>query len=151
MIKFPANQPFSRALSASSSRTFLTLCALALTLSTLSGCGESNVKIPVVPSRTELPSLAPSKVILTPAQEQDIQIQLATAHMEPIGDSLQTTGKVQAISNLMGHTYCPVPGQAASVLVSIGQNIHQGQPLAWIRSDQIGQLETDFLQNYLQN
>ena len=116
----------------------------------LQGC-SSSVKIPDVPSRTELPSMEAAKVTLTPAQEDTLQLKLAPAQWELINDTVQTTGKVQAVSNLLAHTYCPVPGQAVTVPVSVGQSVRQGQLLAWIRSDQIGQLEADFLQQALQN
>ncbi len=116
----------------------------------LTGCG-GGVVIPVVPSRTELASNEPSSVVLTPAQEDNIQLRLAPVQWGMVSNILQTTGQVQAITNLMGHTYSPVRGQAVSVPVTIGQSVRQGQLLAWIRSDQIGQLETDFLQQYLQN
>jgi len=145
MFKFPTPKPF-----VSRSKPVV-LCALALVISFLSGCAGNNTKIPEVPSRTELQSSGPSKITLTPAQEQNIGLQLAHVSSDYISDTLQTTGKVQTVSNLMGHTYCPVPGQAVSVPVTVGQNIRQGQLLAWVRSDQIGQLETDFLQQFLQN
>jgi len=151
MFKFQTHAPLTRLFSMARTPA-LFLCASTFIITSLSGCGGSNVKIPDVPSRTELPdTTSVSRVTLTPAQEQDIQLQVSPVKKDFISDTLQTTGKVQAISNLMGHTYCPVPGLASTVLVSIGQHVQQGQLLAWIRSDQIGQLETDFLQNYLQN
>lgn len=151
MFKHPVpKNPVASLLANGLTRT-LAICSLALVVGTLSGCGGSNVKIPEVPSRTALPSMAPSRITLTPAQEQDIHLTLKSAKIENASDTLQTTGKVQAVSNLLGHTYSPVQGQVVSVPVTIGQTVRQGQLLAWVRSDQIGQLEADFLQNYLQN
>jgi cobalt-zinc-cadmium efflux system membrane fusion protein len=124
---------------------------LALSMaSLLQGCG-SDVKIPEVPSRTELPNMAPSKVVLTSAQEQNLGIQTEAVGPQHLSDTLQTTGKVQAINNLMGHSFSPATGQAVTVPVSVGKYIQQGQVLAWVRSDQIGQLEADLLQQALQN
>ena len=132
-------------------RALATLIALSLSLTPLlQGCGNS-AKIPVVPSRQEQMDMSPSKITLTVPQEQNLGITTQEVGFQNLSNTLQTTGKVQAVNNLMWHSFSPAQGQVVSVPVTVGKHIQQGQVLAWVRSDQIGQLEADFLQQALQN
>lgn len=115
----------------------------------LSGCASS-VKVPVVPDRTHLPTFQPSEITLTPIQEQTLGLQIESVQRRTLPIILQTTGQVQAVNNLMAHSYAPVAGTVLEVPFSVGTSIRQGQVLARIKSDQIGQLQADLLQQSLQ-
>lgn len=122
---------------------------LLILLMFLSGCAEGP-KVPVVPS--EAGSKPPGDILLTlsPAQEQTIGLTEEVATIRQVPSTVGLTGKVQAATPLLSHVYSLVSGQAMQVPVSLGEPIHPGQTLAVVRSDQVGQIETDLLQAMLQ-
>ncbi len=125
---------------------FIFLCAVSL----LTGCG-SQTKIPKVPSYSHTNNNGPIQIRLTQAQENTINLATETVHQVPFPVKVKLNGKIQAANNLMTHVYTPVPGKVTGVAVSLGQHVATGQLLATIKSDQVGQLEADLLQQNLQN
>ncbi|HEY9870683.1 MAG TPA: efflux RND transporter periplasmic adaptor subunit [Candidatus Obscuribacterales bacterium] len=74
-------------------------------------------------------------------------IQVAPAQERVLDFVVETSGEVQANANLLTHVNAPVAGRVTEVLAQVGQHVTEGQPLLRIRSQDIGQSESDLLQN----
>ncbi|MDF5713506.1 MAG: efflux RND transporter periplasmic adaptor subunit [Rhizonema sp. NSF051] len=109
------------------------------------------VKIPEIPAEAAQARQGPISVSLTPQQEQQIGLTLESAELQPFQVTLQTTGRVQAAGDSLAHISPPVPGNVTTVFVKLGQRVKKGQTLALVKSDAIGQIESDLLQASLQN
>ncbi len=149
---------------------FFYLCVLSL----LTGCGqnlktsksllaskdtqtksqpvsEQDVKIPEVPAEAAQVTQGPTYISLTPKQEQQIGLKVEAVQFQPFPVTIQLTGRVQAAGDLLTHISPPVPGPVTTVFVKLGQRVKRGQTLAFIKSDTVGQLQSDLLQATLQN
>jgi cobalt-zinc-cadmium efflux system membrane fusion protein len=112
---------------------------------------EQDVKIPEVPAEAGQSSQGSTYISLTPKQEQEIGLKVEAVEFQPFPVTIQLTGRVQAANDLLTHISPPVPGPVTSVFVKLGQRVKRGQTLALIKSDTIGQLQSDLLQATLQN
>jgi len=146
---------------------FFNLCVLTL----LTGCGENlklpkfllsaskatesksqaEVQIPDVPAEAHKPIQKTTYISLTPKQEQQIGLQVETLQYKPFPVTIKLTGRVEAADDLVSHIFPVVPGKVSAVFVKLGQHVKRGQTLALIKSDTIGQLQSDLLQATLQN
>jgi len=110
-----------------------------------------NTKIPEIPAEAAKPDQGLTSVSLTPEQEQQVHLSVEQAQLQPFQVTLQTTGRVQAAGDSLAHISPPVPGSVTTVFVKLGQPVRKGQTLALIKSDTLGQMESDLLQASLQN
>lgn len=122
---------------------------ILMTLGMTFFCSCTNVKIPIVPSKNNETLFQPSEIVLTPRQEKVMGLKIANIQVQKLPVLIKSTGEVKAMASQIEHTYSPVTGQLISVAFKVGQFVRQGQVLATIKSDQIGQLETDLLQQAL--
>jgi cobalt-zinc-cadmium efflux system membrane fusion protein len=129
-------------------RFFSPLILLA-SLVVLTACSES-VKIPEVPAEAAQAPKGPTQITLKPEQEKEIGIKIGKAEIRPFPVKVESTGQVKAAENMAAHVSTPVPGRVNSVPVQVGQSVRQGQTLAILKSDAIGQQEADLLQSSLQ-
>ncbi len=112
---------------------------------------EQDVQIPEVPAEAGKSTQGPTYITLTPQQEQQIGLNVEPVEFKPFPISLQLTGRVQAAADLLTHISPAVPGRVTTVFVKLGQRVTRGQTLALIKSDAVGQLQSDLLQATLQN
>ncbi len=112
---------------------------------------EQDVKIPDVPAEAAEGTPGPTYISLTPKQEQQIGLKVEVAEFQPFPVTIQLTGRVQAADDLLTHIPPPVPGRVTTVFMKLGQSVKRGQTLALIKSDTVGQLQSDLLQATLQN
>ncbi|MDF5722628.1 MAG: efflux RND transporter periplasmic adaptor subunit [Rhizonema sp. PD37] len=112
---------------------------------------RQKVKIPEIPAEAAQPPQAPTSVSLTPEQEQQIGLKRESVELQPFRVTLLSTGRVQAAGDSLAHISPPVPGKVTTVFVELGQRVRKGQTLALVKSDAIGQIESDLLQASLQN
>lgn len=103
----------------------------------------------------QAPKAAPKNAImrltLTPAQEKNLGIQIDTVRLVTLTDRVICNGQVQAAEPLRVQAFSPVPGRVTHLPVSLGQTIRQGQLIAHVKSDEVGQLESELLQQLLEN
>ncbi|MBP5974500.1 efflux RND transporter periplasmic adaptor subunit [Brasilonema sp. CT11] len=111
---------------------------------------EQDAKIPEVPAEAAKPPQGSTYVSLTPQQEQQIGLKVEAVQFKPFPVTIQLTGRVQAAADLLTHIAPPVPGRVTTVFVKLGQRVTRGQTLALIKSDTVGQLQSDLLQATLQ-
>lgn len=121
-----------------------------LFLPLLTAC-QSDVKIPDVPGGAHHASAGQAQIALTPAQAQEIGLATAVAAETPFEQAVVSTGQVEAANDREAHVFSTAAGRALSVPMVAGQAVRQGQTLITLRSDQIGQMESDLLQADLQN
>lgn len=133
---FPFNSPIQGKL------FLMTLCVCMC-----SSC--SNVKIPIVPSKSSEVLFQPSILVLAPQQEKAMGLKIANLQRQTLPVTVKATGEVKAMASQVEHIYSPVTGQIMSIAFKVGQFVKRGQVLATIKSDQIGQLQTDLLQQSL--
>ena len=112
-------------------------------------CSES-VKIPEVPAEAAQAPKGPTQITLKPEQEREIGITIGKAEIRPFPVKVESNGQVKAAEDLTAHVSTPVAGRVTSVLVQLGQSVRQGQALAILKSDTIGQEMADLLQSNLQ-
>lgn len=127
--------------------TSLSLVGFSLLM--LAGCSQQ-VKIPEVPAEANLPPKKVQVLKLSPAQEQELGLSLETIRQVPLQETVETTGQVQAANERISHIYAPISGPVMSVQVRLGQAISQGQILATLKSDEIGQMQADLLHEMMQ-
>lgn len=122
----------------------LPLIAAFIFANCLSGCTKSPAPEP--PSvQTSLTSVS-----LSPTQKSELGLQITPAKYCPVDIVIESTGRVQPNSELSTLVSTPAPGRAVEVMAKLGDVIQAGQTMAVIKSDAIGQVQSDLLQNTLQ-
>jgi len=120
-------------------------CCLALLGA---GCGSPPTRQEAVTPKVKP---GPPQLRLTDLQAQNIDLQLGSPHRISLKARVSVNGEIQAINELQANVYTLAPGRVLSVPVQVGQQVRRGQLLASLKSDEIGQLQSDLLQQTLQN
>jgi len=110
-----------------------------------------DVKIPDIPAQAHQPLPTSTNITLTPEQEQQIGLQVQALEFKPFSTAIRLTGRVEAADDLTDHIFPVVPGTAVTIFAQLGQHVKRGQTLALIKSDAVGQTESDLLQATIQN
>ena len=92
----------------------------------------------------------PVTVTLDETQKKEIGLQLSTVRNDRIHVTVESPGQVQANAELSTAVSTPSAGRAVEVMAKLGDNVKAGQVMAIIKSDSIGQVQSDLLQNVLQ-
>jgi cobalt-zinc-cadmium efflux system membrane fusion protein len=103
----------------------LTALALAAAIST-AACS------PNTDSASHTASVTPSNVMLTPAQRENIHLYtVAASHFRK---TIEATGAVDFDNDQATSVLAPFSGPVSRLLVSLGEHVKQGQPLAMVDS-----------------
>lgn len=86
-------------------------------------------------------------LILPVSAQKSIGVQTCPCDEKILDFSVRTTGEVLANSNLVTRVTSPVAGRVTQVMAVVGQHVVEGQPLLLLSSQDIGQAESDLLQN----
>jgi membrane fusion protein, heavy metal efflux system len=89
------------------------------------------------------------RVTLTEAQERNIGLSVGTVHPVELTDWVECNGQIQTIESKKVQVFSPAPGRITGLSATLGQFVHEDQMIANIKSDEIGQLESDLLQQTL--
>jgi cobalt-zinc-cadmium efflux system membrane fusion protein len=131
------------------SRVLGVLLASGIFLIPASGCGLGQKESsPPVKGPTKQ---SPKHFSLTPAQETSLGIMVNPAHRLALQDKVTCNGQLEAVSALQAQIFTPAKGRVLEIPVNLGQTVSAGQLMAAIKSDDVGQLQTDLLQQALQN
>jgi cobalt-zinc-cadmium efflux system membrane fusion protein len=84
------------------------------------------------------------------AQSKEIGLHLAEVKRGFIHKSVESPGQVQPNAELSTLVSTPSAGRAVKVISRLGETVKAGQIMAVIKSDPIGQVQSDLLQNVLQ-
>jgi cobalt-zinc-cadmium efflux system membrane fusion protein len=117
-------------------------------LVTGSGCGSGQKEI-LKPSQSTV-QRGPQHFDLTSAQERSLGIVMATVHRMNLTDKVSCNGQIEAVSALQAEIFTPAKGRVLEIPVNLGQMVSAGQLMASIKSDDVGQLQSDLLQQSLQ-
>ncbi|HEY9679369.1 MAG TPA: CusA/CzcA family heavy metal efflux RND transporter [Drouetiella sp.] len=143
--------------------TLASLAVLALASLTLSGCNPAHpsqasllraahVNTAATPNTIKVDH-APNNAVeveLTPAQIQDVGLQTALAHQGTVDKTIDSPGRVGPNAEQSVLVSTPSAGRATEVDVRLGDYVKAGQIMTEIKSDAIGQIQSDLLQNTLQ-
>lgn len=139
-------------LCASTTRNFvpLTLICSSLFLSSCNQFFEFNppetTKDPVL-EKTHVNTDAP--LSLDAAEIQKIQLSTQTVTSRTLPIEIDVTGIIRKNPNLSTNVISLLPGRIENVWVQHGDYVKSGKPLAKIRSDEVGQIQTDLLASLL--
>ncbi|MDR3615928.1 MAG: CusA/CzcA family heavy metal efflux RND transporter [Candidatus Obscuribacterales bacterium] len=145
------------------------ILALALCGMTLTGCSQPAAKkieitnnklsstgesIPVnVPNSDQSTGddKGPLRVQIDDAQKNNIKLETVPVKQGFIYKTVDSPGRVGPNAETSRLVSTPSAGRAITVNVRLGENVKEGQEMATIKSDPIGQLQSDLLQNTLQS
>ena len=106
--------------------TILAAGFTALLFALFTGCS------PHTDSRTETSSITASNVTLTAAQQQNMH--LSTVEPSTFHKTVETTGTVDFDNDQATTILAPMSGPVSRLLVSLGEQVKAGQPLAEVDS-----------------
>jgi heavy metal efflux system protein len=150
------------AVTADAQQIVIGLLACVIASFALTGCSLSQEghAVTSTPEKVEAPVAAykPSKpgdgqvvrVDLEKTQEKEIGIQTEVAKCGLITKTIDAPGIVQPAQNNVRQIATPSAGRAIEVKAALGQTVHEGDVVAIIKSDPVGQVQSDLLQNALQ-
>jgi cobalt-zinc-cadmium efflux system membrane fusion protein len=89
-------------------------------------------------------------VSLDESQQKEIGLQVTEVRRGLVKKTVESPGQVQPNSELSTLVSTPSAGRVAEVKARLGDSVKAGQVMAIIKSDPIGQVQSDLLQNVLQ-
>lgn len=117
---------------------FLKLFIIFCIALTLTGCG------------TKQDEQQPNKrLVLTEAQEKNAKIQTAPLSMMDIELQITIPAQFKARNQSIERIYSPIDGKITNVFVEPGTVLKIGQPIVQIKSDEISQIQLEFLEKIL--
>ncbi len=133
--------------------------AFLLLAPTLAGCTHDANSAIVQVDKLKLPikgdqdlnekTAATGKVTLTSEQMEEIQPTTSVVQQRKIAKEVSLTGQVEPDSNMTTPVISLVPGRVEKSFVQLGDVVKAGQRLAFVRSDDIAQIEADLLKQVL--
>ncbi len=104
----------------------------------LTGCGNKNNDTP-----------HNKRLILTEAQEKNAKIQTAPLSVMDIELQITIPAQFKARNQSIERIYSPIDGKITNVFVEPGTILKVGQPIVQIKSDEISQIQLEFLEKIL--
>jgi len=89
-------------------------------------------------------------VTLNAAQQREVGLTMTDVKRGYLNKTVESPGQIQANAELSTLVSTPSAGRAVKVLSKLGDEVKAGQIMAVIKSDPIGQVQSDLLQNVLQ-
>lgn len=116
------------------------LLIVLLTLS-LTGCGHK---------KSEEGSNSFKKITLDQQQEKNANIRTEKLEIKALRLSITIPAQFKAMNKFLDRIYAPINGKVMDVFVEPGTIVKKGQPLIQIKSDDIGQMQLEFLDKYIE-
>lgn len=144
---------FKKTTSFACARQTLLPLTLVFSVTFLSSCNQFFDFNP--PATTEDPVLEKPHVStdeplsLDPAEIRKIQLSTQTVKSQTLPIEIDVTGIIRKNPNLSTNVISLLPGRIEDVWVQHGDYVKKGKPLAKIRSDEVGQIQTDLLASLL--
>lgn len=91
----------------------------------------------------------PKHIVLDAEQEKNIKLQTEKLQDRIIQLRITIPAQFKAVNKFLERTYAPIDGQVTQVFVEPGSIVKIGQPLIEIKSDEIGQIQLEFLDKYI--
>lgn len=135
-------------------------CAFLLFAPLLTGCTHDADGAIVQVEKLKVPfkgdqdldekTAATGKLTLTPEQMEEIKPTTSIVQQRKIAKEVSLTGQVEPDSNMTTPVISLVPGRIEKSFVQLGDVVKAGQRLAFVRSDDIAQIEADMLKQVLE-
>ncbi|MCY1017880.1 efflux RND transporter periplasmic adaptor subunit [Pyxidicoccus sp. MSG2] len=84
-------------------------------------------------------------ITLTPEALENAQLQRVRARMMPLTQGLSAPARITFTQQGLARVAARVPGRIASLEVTLGQKVKQGQVLGFLESPELGQARADYL------
>lgn len=117
---------------------FLKLFIIFCIALTLTGCGTKQDE-----------QQQNKRLVLTEAQEKNAKIQTAPLSMMDIELQITIPAQFKARNQSIERIYSPIDGKITNVFVEPGTVLKIGQPIVQIKSDEISQIQLEFLEKIL--
>lgn len=117
---------------------FLKLFIIFCIALTLTGCGTKKDE-----------QQQNKRLVLTEAQEKNAKIQTAPLSMMDIELQITIPAQFKARNQSIERIYSPIDGKITNVFVEPGTVLKIGQPIVQIKSDEISQIQLEFLEKIL--
>lgn len=117
---------------------FLKLFVIFCIALTLTGCGTKQDE-----------QQHNKRLVLTEAQEKNAKIQTAPLSMMDIELQITIPAQFKARNQSIERIYSPIDGKITNVFVEPGTVLKIGQPIVQIKSDEISQIQLEFLEKIL--
>lgn len=117
---------------------FLKLFIIFCIALTLTGCGTKKDE-----------QQQTKRLVLTEAQEKNAKIQTAPLSMMDIELQITIPAQFKARNQSIERIYSPIDGKITNVFVEPGTVLKIGQPIVQIKSDEISQIQLEFLEKIL--
>lgn len=118
---------------------FLKLFIIFCIALTLTGCG----------TKQDEQQQHNKRLVLTEAQEKNAKIQTAPLSMMDIELQITIPAQFKARNQSIERIYSPIDGKITNVFVEPGTVLKIGQPIVQIKSDEISQIQLEFLEKIL--
>lgn len=122
-------------------RKITNIIIILLAAISLSACG--------LKKHDDTNSSGPKQITLNPEQEKNAKIQTEVLGERVIQLRITIPAQFKAMNKFLDRIYAPIDGRVTKVFVEPGDIVKIGQPLVEIKSDAIGQIQLDFLSNYI--
>lgn len=107
---------------------------------TMAGCNRDNST-----------NLNHKQITLSAAQEQNAKLQTEPLLIRDIKMIITIPAQFKAINKFTDKLYAPISGHITNIFVEPGFIVKKGQAIAQIKSDEIGQIQLEFLDKYIQS
>lgn len=94
-------------------------------------------------------SSGPKQITLDAEQEKNAKIQTEVLGEKVLQLRITIPAQFKAMNKFLDRIYAPIDGKVTKVFVEPGDIVKIGQPLVEIKSDDIGQIQLDFLSQYI--
>lgn len=121
-------------------RKLFNILLIMLIALSFAGCGFK---------KNEEKSSGPKQITLTKDQEKNANIQTEILQNRIIQLRITIPAQFKAMNKFLDIVYAPIDGKVTKVFVEHGDIVNIGQPLIEIKSDTIGQIQLDFLSQYI--
>jgi cobalt-zinc-cadmium efflux system membrane fusion protein len=129
------------------SNGFLSLMAICICSCILAACTSEQAPSQTAPGSS---SKVPPNVVIDQAQKNEIDLKLAEVKSGFVYKTVDSPGRVGPNAELSTLVSTPSAGRALEVKARLGDAVSAGQVMAVIKSDPIGQVQSDLLQTALQ-
>ena len=116
------------------------LLIIMLVATSITGCGFRN---------HEAKSSGPKQITLDTEQEKNANIKTEVLQNRVLQLRITIPAQFKAMNKFLDRIYAPIDGKVVNVFVEPGNIVRIGQALIEIKSDTIGQIQLDFLDNYI--
>lgn len=89
------------------------------------------------------------QIVLDSQQEANAKIETETLKNQILQLSITIPAQFKAMNKFLDRIYAPIDGKVTDVFVEPGTIVKKGQPLIQIKSDDIGQIQLQFLDEYI--